>query len=79
MKAPDRIHAVCEHIAKHFKENVEPAGLKAQGVSIDAVLRDNDAYNALKRVDGLVMTGPTGTNVNDVAVALIRPVAASNR
>ena len=55
------------------------AGLKAQGVSIDAVLRDNDAYNALKRVDGLVMTGPTGTNVNDVAVALIRPVAASNR
>ena len=47
--------------------------LKALGVSIDAVLQDNDAYNALKKVDGLVMTGPTGTNVNDVAVALIRP------
>ena len=30
------------------------------------------AYNALKKVDGLVMTGPTGTNVNDVAVALIK-------
>ena len=47
--------------------------LGALGVSIDAVLQDNDAYNALRRVDGLVMTGPTGTNVNDVAVALIRP------
>ncbi len=47
--------------------------LKALGVSIDAVLQDNDAYNALNKVDGLVMTGPTGTNVNDVAVALIRP------
>ncbi len=47
--------------------------LKALGVSIDAVLQDNDAYNALRKVDGLVMTGPTGTNVNDVAVALIRP------
>ncbi len=46
--------------------------LKAQGVSIDAVLQDNDAYNALKKVGGLVMTGPTGTNVNDVAVALIK-------
>ena len=47
------------------------AALAALGVSIDAVLQDNDAYNALAKVDGLVMTGPTGTNVNDVAVALI--------
>ena len=46
--------------------------LKAQGIIIDDVLKDNDAYHALKKVDGLVMTGPTGTNVNDVAVALIR-------
>ena len=47
------------------------AALAALGVSIDAVLQDNDAYNALAKVGGLVMTGPTGTNVNDVAVALI--------
>ena len=45
--------------------------LKAQGVSIAEVLKNNDAYNALKKVDALLMTGPTGTNVNDVAVALI--------
>ena len=36
------------------------------------VLSDNDAYTALKAVNGLIMTGPTGTNVNDVSVLLIR-------
>ena len=46
--------------------------LKAAGLDAFAVLQDNDAYHALKAVDGLVVTGPTGTNVNDVAVALIR-------
>ena len=35
------------------------------------VLRQNDAYNALKETGGLIITGPTGTNVNDVAVLLI--------
>ena len=48
------------------------AELKAQGISIDAVLQDNDAYHALEKVGGLIMTGPTGTNVNDVAVALLK-------
>ena len=48
------------------------AELKAQGLTVDAVLQDNDAYHALQKVGGLVMTGPTGTNVNDVAVALVR-------
>ena len=37
---------------------------------ISEVLAQNDAYHALKAVDGLIITGPTGTNVNDVAVAL---------
>ena len=45
--------------------------LAAAGLSVSAILADNDAYHALKAVDGLVMTGPTGTNVNDVAVALL--------
>lgn len=47
------------------------AKLKAKGISIAEVLKQNDAYNALKAVDALLMTGPTGTNVNDVAIALI--------
>ncbi|MBO4290187.1 MAG: glycerate kinase, partial [Lachnospiraceae bacterium] len=46
--------------------------LKTLGVSVDAVLQENDAYNALLKTGGLIMTGPTGTNVNDVAVALLR-------
>jgi len=45
--------------------------LQGLGISIDAVLQDNDAYHALEKTGGLIMTGPTGTNVNDVAVALL--------
>ena len=43
------------------------------GLAIADVLRDNDAYHALRAVDGLLITGPTGTNVNDVSVALVQP------
>lgn len=46
--------------------------LAAEGISIYDVLQDNDAYHALKKADGLVVTGATGTNVNDVSVLLIR-------
>lgn len=46
--------------------------LAAQGIRIFDVLQNNDAYHALKDVDGLIMTGATGTNVNDVAVALLK-------
>lgn len=47
------------------------AALAAQGITIFDVLQNNDAYTALKAADGLIMTGATGTNVNDVAVLLI--------
>ena len=46
--------------------------LDALGISVSDVLQNNDAYNALNAIDGLIFTGPTGTNVNDVAVALLR-------
>ncbi len=49
------------------------AALRETGLSLPAVLRDNDAYHALQAIGGLIVTGPTGTNVNDVAVALLRP------
>ena len=45
--------------------------LKEQGIDIFSVLQNNDAYHALQACEGLVITGPTGTNVNDVAVVLI--------
>ena len=34
-------------------------------------LRNNNAYATLEKCDGLIKTGPTGTNVNDVTVLLI--------
>ena len=49
------------------------AALAARGLSVGEVLCENDAWHALGAVDGLIVTGPTGTNVNDVAVALVRP------
>ena len=48
------------------------ARLAQAGLTIHQVLADNDAYHALGKVDGLIHTGPTGTNVNDVSVVLIR-------
>lgn len=47
--------------------------LAEHNLSPEETLRNNDAFHALKAIDGLVMTGPTGTNVNDIAVALLRP------
>lgn len=45
--------------------------LHSCGVDVYEVLKNNDAYHALQKTDGLILTGPTGTNVNDVAVALL--------
>ena len=50
----------------------ETAGiLREKGLSIEEILARNDAYHGLAQAGGLLMTGPTGTNVNDVAVVLI--------
>ncbi len=49
------------------------AALESRGLRVEDVLRENDAYHALQAVDGLIVTGPTGTNVNDLSVALLRP------
>ena len=49
------------------------ARLAAAGRSIPEVLADNDAYHALQATGDLIITGPTGTNVNDFAAALVCP------
>lgn len=49
------------------------SALGKQGLDVCRALADNDAYHALQAVGGLIVTGPTGTNVNDAAVALLRP------
>ena len=47
------------------------ARLRGQGLSVERALAENDAYPTLAAVDGLVVTGPTGTNVNDIAIGLV--------
>lgn len=48
------------------------AHLQAQGIQVDAALQNNDAYHALKAIGGLIITGPTGTSVNDLSVLLMK-------
>ncbi len=47
--------------------------LRGWGIEISEVLAENDSYNALAQAGGLIVTGPTGTNVNDLSVALYWP------
>ena len=46
--------------------------LRSCGIDPYGALQNNDAYHALCKTGGLIITGPTGTNVNDVAVLLLR-------
>ena len=41
------------------------------GISLHSVLQGNDAYHALLATGGLIATGPTGTNVNDICIGLL--------
>jgi hydroxypyruvate reductase len=54
-----------------YVDSETAAALQEKGIDIFTTLRNNDAYHALQAVDGLIVTGPTGTNVNDIAVALV--------
>ncbi len=46
--------------------------MKAASVSPEDSLANNDSYQALKSSGDLIITGPTGTNVNDLMVILCR-------
>jgi len=45
--------------------------LREAGMDVEEVLRRHDAYNALEKAGALLKTGPTGTNVNSLVVAVI--------
>jgi len=45
--------------------------IRENGVDPEEALANNDAYAALKAGGALLVTGPTGTNVNDLRVALV--------
>jgi glycerate-2-kinase len=41
---------------------------KSKRVNLDAHLAGHDSYNALRKLRSLIVTGRTGTNVNDIAI-----------
>ncbi|MCP3962877.1 MAG: DUF4147 domain-containing protein [bacterium] len=45
---------------------------RAQGLDAGRALADNDAYPFFQALGDLLVTGPTGTNVMDVALVLVR-------
>lgn len=49
------------------------AEMRRRGVSPERALENNDSYHALCAADALFFTGPTGTNVNDLSLVLLRP------
>jgi len=49
------------------------AKIAKSGKSALEYLNNNDSYTALSYSNDLVITGPTGTNVNDLAFVLIQP------
>lgn len=48
------------------------ARIYEKGVDASMALEENDSYNALSAAGSLVITGPTGTNVNDLLLILCR-------
>ncbi|MEM2102681.1 MAG: MOFRL family protein [Candidatus Bathyarchaeia archaeon] len=47
--------------------------LRAEKMNLNAdkFLAENDSYNFFSKINDLVFTGPTGTNVNDVSVIVV--------
>jgi hydroxypyruvate reductase len=45
--------------------------MKTAGINPSQMLLNNDSYHALKVLNALIKTGPTGTNVNDLICAVI--------
>ena len=62
----DAAGGLCDHTTA---KNIEKSGK-----SVKEYLNNNDSYTALALANDLIITGPTGTNVNDLTVLLIDAV-----
>jgi len=56
-----------------FVDGSTLARARAAGLDYHAFLRCNDSYHFFAALDDLLITGPTGTNVMDVALGLVQP------
>jgi hydroxypyruvate reductase/glycerate 2-kinase len=45
------------------------------GLDLHAYLDDNDSFHALQKLNALIQTGPTGTNVMDIVLILVQPTS----
>jgi hydroxypyruvate reductase len=61
-----------EDNAGAIADGTTAARMRAAGIDPRAALADNDAYSAFDAIGDLVVTGPTGTNVNDFRAIVIR-------
>ena len=55
-----------------FADGASAARMRAAGIDPRAALANNDAYTAFEAIGDLLVTGPTGTNVNDFRAILVR-------
>ena len=46
--------------------------MRKSGLDIFTHLEKNDSYNFLRDIDALYITGPSGTNVADIQIILIK-------
>jgi hydroxypyruvate reductase len=60
-----------EDNAGAIADGTTAARMRAAGIDPRAALADNDAYSAFDAIGDLVVTGPTGTNVNDFRAIVI--------
>jgi hydroxypyruvate reductase len=56
-------------------DGVTARRIREAGDSVEGALRENNSYSALRAAASLWITGPTGTNVNDVTIAIGWPCA----
>ena len=52
---------------------------KRQGLDAEGHLKRNDSHTYFQKIGGHIVTGLTGTNVNDLYLLLIRPAARTRR
>lgn len=63
-----------------FADAEARSALRDAGIELTEVLRANDSHRALRAAGAAFVTGPTGTNVADVVIALVRgPTASPSR
>ena len=54
-----------------LKGEVTAAGRARYLIDLNAALKQNDTYRALKQLGSHIITGPTGTNVNDLYLLFV--------